>query len=213
MIYYIVPARKGSKGFPFKNRKLLPFTLEDIPDSKKSSTIVSTDDEYIADFAKNHGVQVHNRSVAAAADIASTKDFVLEVAHDFNMQPDDEIILMYLTYPERTFNDVEKIYKFFKDNNGVSLLCREEYNIHPYRAFYALEGYKGKKIVEHDICRRQDYPECFMSSHLLAIIKVEYLHLVDSNLHHTQTLFYQLNEHTADIDNKQDLETFMEKRQ
>ena len=63
MIYYIIPARKGSKGLPLKNRKLLPFTLQEIPENKKSTTIVSTDDEYILNFAKNYGVKLHNRSV------------------------------------------------------------------------------------------------------------------------------------------------------
>ena len=212
MIYYIIPARKGSKGLPLKNRKLLPFTLEEIPENKKSTTIVSTDDEYILNFAKNYGVKLHNRSVAAASDTASTKDFVSEIAHDFNMRPDDEIILMYLTYPERTFKDVEKIYKFFKDNNGTSLLCREESKIHVYRCFYALEGHRGKKIVEHDLCRRQDYPECFYSSHFLAILKVESLKDLDSNLYYDQTLFYELDKDTVDIDSEEDLNVFIEKR-
>ena len=207
--YYVIPARKGSKGLPLKNRKLLPFTLDDIPDNKKSTTIVSTDDEQIIDMATSYDVRIHRRSVHAASDIASTKDFVSEIVSDFEMQADDEIVLMYLTYPERTFGDIEEIYEFFKDNNGTSLLCREESNIHPYRAFYSLEGHKGKKIIEHDLCRRQDYPICFMSSYFVAILKVQYLNVMDSNLYHSQTLFYELNKHTVDIDSKIDLETFI----
>ena len=116
---------------------------------------------------------------------------------------------MYLTYPERTFEDVEKIYSFFKKNHGVSLLCAEEPDMHTYRAFYALEDYRGKKVVENDLYRRQDYPKCFIASHFLAIIKVEYLHLVDKNLYHPQTLFYKLG-HTIDVDHEKDLEKFME---
>ena len=189
MIYYVIPARKGSKGLPGKNRKLLSFTLDNIPEENRTATIVSTDDEHIVDSLKNSGVKIHNRSEGVSNDTASTRDLLLEIAEDFNMKPDDEIIMMYLTYPERTNDDVEKIYKFFEENNGVSLLCREEPSIHPYLSYYSLEGHKGKKLIDHDLYRRQDYPKCFVSSHFLAIIKVEYLHLVDRNLYHTQTLF------------------------
>jgi CMP-N-acetylneuraminic acid synthetase len=211
MIYYIIPARKGSKGFPGKNRKLLPFTLDSIPDQNKSSVIVSTDDEFIVDMLKNSSVKIHNRSETVSSDTASTRDLLLEVAKDFNMKAEDEIIMMYLPYPERTYDDIETIYKFFKDNDGVSLLCAEEPEIHPYRAFYALEDHKGKKIVENDLYRRQDYPKCFMASYFLAIIRVEYLHLLDKNLYHPKTLFYNLG-HTIDVDSEKDLEKFIEGR-
>jgi choline kinase len=49
-----------------------------------------------------------------------------------------------------------------------------------------------------------------MSNHFLAIIRVEYLHLVDRNLYHTQTLFYDLGEHAVDVDTPEDLAEFME---
>ena len=209
MMHYIIPARLGSKGLPLKNRKLLPFTLDSIPKNMMGHTIVSTDDNRIADTAKDYGARVHDRSREVSSDTASTKDLLLEIAAHYRLPPSDDLIMMYLTYPERTFEDVEKIYTFFKKNRGVSLLCAEEPDIHPYRAFYSLEGYKGKKVVENDLYRRQDYPKCFMASHFVAIIKVEYLHLVDQNLHHPQTLFYQLG-HTIDVDNEKDLEKFME---
>ena len=47
-----------------------------------------------------------------------------------------------------------------------------------------------------------------MCSHFLAIIRVEYLHLLDKNLHHPQTLFYKLD-HTIDVDSEKDPEKFM----
>lgn len=62
MIYYVIPARKGSKGLPGKNRKLLSFTLDNIPEENRTATIVSTDDEHIVDSLKNSGVKIHNRS-------------------------------------------------------------------------------------------------------------------------------------------------------
>lgn len=211
MIYYIIPARKGSKGFPGKNRKLLPFTLESIPSEQQSCTIVSTDDEIIVDILRNCDIKVHNRSPSVSGDTANTRDLLIEISEDFNMAPEDEIVMMYLTYPERSSKDVKDIYKFFKDTNSSSLLCAEKAEIHPYRAYYALENNKGKKVVENDLYRRQDYPECFMSSYFLAIVKVEYLPLLDKNLYHSQTTFYKLDR-AIDVDGEKDLANFLKRR-
>ena len=53
--------------------------------------------------------------------------------------------------------------------------------------------------------RRQDYPKCFFGSHYVAIVKVKFLPSVDLNLYSKKTLFYDLQEHKIDVDNKSDL--------
>ncbi len=45
--WFFIPARKNSKGIKNKNRKLLDFTIRQIPSHLHASTIVSTDDEEI----------------------------------------------------------------------------------------------------------------------------------------------------------------------
>ena len=64
---------------------------------------------------------------------------------------------------------------------------------------------QGKRIVDHNMYRRQDYPKCFFGSHYVAIVNVEYLPMVDLNLHNEETLFYNLGKHKIDVDNKKDL--------
>ncbi len=209
MIYYVIPARKGSKGLPFKNRKLFDITAKTIPNDAKPYTIVSTDDEYISELALGYGFKVHNRSSSVSVDTANTRDLLREVVDDFDIRPDDDIVMMYLTYPERTFADVERIYDFYKKNDGNSLLCKHEIQNHPYMCYYALAGNKGMRVVNHDLYRRQDYPECFFVSYLLCIVKAEYLSVVNKNLHHPQTLFYDLDYKTIDIDTEEDLERFL----
>jgi len=208
MIYYIIPARKGSKGLPFKNRKLFHFTADTIPSNLSSATIVSTDDDYISNLASGYGFKSHNRSPHVSMDTTNTRELLREVARDQNMHTDDEIVMMYLTYPQRTFSDVEKIYQFYKNNNGNTLLCKQEATTHPYMCYYELSNHKGKRVIDHDLYRRQDYPDCFFVSYFVVILKVEYLQVVNKNLHHPQTLFYQLDYNSIDIDTIQDLDNF-----
>ena len=211
--WFVIPARRGSKGVPFKNRFLIEYVVDSIPDDLKEKIIISTDDEYIVERMLERNIEVLERKPELATDEADVKCVVKDVITQYKIKDEDYIFMLYTVWPERTFGMIENIFDIFLREKVDSLLCSTEVKTHPYMTFYLKDDNKGEPVVKHDFYRRQDYPECFMSSHLLAIIKVEYLHLVDSNLHHTQTLFYQLNEHTADIDNKQDLETFMEKRQ
>ena len=85
MIHYIIPARKGSKGLPFKNRKLFDITAKTIPDDIKPCTIVSTDDESIGERALDYGFKVHWRSHGVSVDTANTRDLLREVVDDFNI--------------------------------------------------------------------------------------------------------------------------------
>tara|TARA_R110000751_G_scaffold209516_1_gene313373 strand:+ start:454 stop:1095 length:642 start_codon:yes stop_codon:yes gene_type:complete len=211
MIHYVIPARKGSKGLPFKNRKLFDITASIIPKEIAPSVIVSTDDEYISNKANEYGFKVHIRSEAVSVDTANTRDLLKEVANDFNIRSQDDIIMLYLTYPERTFESIQNIYNFYKDNKGNSLLCKHSLDYHPYMCYYTLPDNKGMRVVNHDLYRRQDYPECFFVSYFLCILKAEYLEVVNKNLYHPQTIFYDLDFNSLDIDTEDDLKNFLEK--
>ena len=211
MIHYIIPARKGSKGLPFKNRKLFDFTASIIPSSEQKNTIVTTDDEYIIDLARNYNFNIHERSENVSLDTSSTKELLLEVAEDFQMNFNDEIVMLYLTYPQRSFESVREIYKFYKENEATTLLCKEEVKNHPHMCYYELSDNKGMRVINHDLWRRQDYPKCFFVSYFIAIMKVRYLKLVNKNLHHPQTLFYPLREGSIDIDTQEDLDAFLKR--
>ena len=206
MIYYVIPARKGSKGLPRKNRRLFELTANIIPEALKNSTVVSTDDEYIKQTSEDYGFNVHNRTPNVSLDTTSTTELLKQVASSFKMSTEDEIVLLYLTYPQRTFDDVENIYEFYKQNNGTTLLCKQEATTHPYMCYYDLPENRGMRVINHDLYRRQDYPSCFFVSYFVAILKVEYLNVVNKNLYHPQTIFYPLDYDSIDIDTQEDLE-------
>ena len=211
MRYFVIPARRNSKGLPFKNRKLFTFTALTIPEREIPHSIVSTDDEEVAKMAKEMNFPVHSRRAEVSLDTTSTTDLLKEIAECWGMRDEDEIVMLYLTYPERTYGDIEHIYEFYKKNNGETLLCKETATTHPYMCYYELADNKGIRIVDHDLYRRQDYPPCFFVSYYVAIVRVDYLKLVNKNLYHPRTLFYQLDNDSIDVDTQEDLENFLNK--
>ena len=200
--YFIIPARKNSKGFKFKNR----FLFEKLPQElKNESVIVTSDDEVIREI-NNQSYQFDfiKRPDHLSLDTTSIKPVLEHVVDEKKLSEEDTLVVLYLTYPERTFLDIKEILKFYHTHNAKSLLCREPLKQHPYLCFFE-EGVNGRRIVDHNLYRRQDYPKCFYGSHFVAIVKVGFLPSVDLNLHSKETIFYDLGERKIDVDNKEDL--------
>tara|TARA_R110000796_G_scaffold10235_1_gene34214 strand:+ start:1160 stop:1801 length:642 start_codon:yes stop_codon:yes gene_type:complete len=207
----VIPARRGSKGVPFKNRILLEHTLNIIPDSLKGDVIISTDDDFIIEKAKEYKVKAVRRSDKLSSDEASVKDVLINLIKNENISCQQTIIMLYLTYPERTWEEVESILSFFNDNDAKSVLCKKEVKTHPHMCmFEAADGLRGKQVVRHNLYRRQDYPKCFEISHYMCAIKASEVNNLNKNLYNEDTFFYQI-EDKIDIDYKKDLEAYNDK--
>ena len=203
----IIPARKGSKGFPKKNRLLFDFTAKEIPAHLSDRVVVTSDDEEILGRAETYNFRIIERSEELSQDDTSLWFVIKDVVDQLNITPDHDLITLYPTYPQRTWVQVEDIYKFYKKENARSLLCRKDLHNHPYMCFYK-EGFKGKKIVKHNLCRRQEYPECFEASHYVVITKANVLDSLDKNLYFEDTHFYHIENSILDIDYLEDFERF-----
>ena len=204
----IIPARKGSKGLPGKNAILINHTLSTIPNYVKDSVIITTNDGKVVD--QSVGYQILLRNNELSGDDVSTKDVLLNVIQQYNI-PDEEIIMMlYLTYPERTWTDIEAALNFFLDNDAKSLLCRVDPKSHPYLCMFSEEDSKGRQIVEHNLYRRQDYPECFELSHFICIFRANELEKLNKNLYNKDTIFYKIKR-PVDVDTKEDLQRYYDK--
>jgi|TARA_R110000851_G_scaffold104098_1_gene221600 CMP-N-acetylneuraminic acid synthetase len=207
----VIPARRGSKGVPFKNRILLEHTLNIIPDSLKGDVIISTDDDFIIEKAKEYKVKAVRRSDKLSSDEASVKDVLINLIKNENISCQQTIIMLYLTYPERTWEEVESILSFFNDNDAKSVLCKKEVKTHPHMCmFEAADGLRGEQVVRHNLYRRQDYPKCFEISHYMCAIKASEVNNLNKNLYNEDTFFYQI-EDKIDIDYKKDLEAYNDK--
>ena len=201
--YFIIPARKNSKGFRHKNR----FLFENLPtELVDQNVIITSDDQVIEQMNQQlYNFDFLHRPAELAEDTTSIKPVLEHVVQSYKLKPDDELVVLYLTYPDRTFNDIKDIISFYRKHKGKSLLCKEPLDQHPYLCFYD-NGLKGKRIIDHNMYRRQDYPNCFFGSHYVSIVNVGFLSMVDLNLHNeSETLFYDLGTHMVDVDYEKDL--------
>lgn len=208
--WYVIPARKDSKGIKFKNRKLFNYTALIFPEEVSSQVIVSSNDSHILDAAAKFGFRPLTRDEKIAQDNSSMKQVLLDVIDHYAIAPEDDIILLYLTYPQRTWEDVVKIYEFFKEKKGKSLSCSIDIADHPFLCYYQIDEIYGRQVVPHDLYRRQDYPPCFRQSLFVGIFKASEVSKVNDSLLCEDSIFYKLQRTVIDIDHDMDMVRFEE---
>jgi len=205
----LIPARRDSKGLPFKNRKLLSTTLQTIPDELKNRVVINTNDEFIIQNCMVMGLRYYKRPEIYAVDESSTKSVIVDMINSGYLN--GNVIMLYLTYPERTWDDILKAYEFFITNNSKSLLCKKQIKgTHPYLYMLELDNNMGEQIREHNLYRRQDYPKVFEISHFISIFNTNVINELNNNLYNKETIFYPIDD-IIDVDTEKDLNKFIGK--
>jgi CMP-N,N'-diacetyllegionaminic acid synthase len=203
----VIPARLGSKGIPFKNRKLCSYTLESIPHEYRDKVIINTDDDFLIQNCLVTGLKYYKRPENLGLDTTSTKDVMVDMVNNYGLS--GVIITLYLTYPQRTWDDIINAYHFFNKKKSKSLLCKKEIKgTHPYLYMLEKDNNMGEQLVKHNLYRRQDYPKVFEISHFISIFKSDELINLNNNLYNENTIFYNINE-KIDIDNEEDFINFI----
>lgn len=201
----IIPARRNSKGLPFKNRTLIHHTLKSIPDNYKDQVYISSDDEFLFEKAMEYQVNFVRRDPELAEDNTSTWDVMNDLVEKGIIKPGNDVIMLYLTYPERTWRDIATAYVFYKQKKAKSLLCKKQLNsTHPFLYLFEKDGYKGEQLVEHDLYRRQDYPNVFEISHFITIFNETELSKLGNNLYNSDTIYYPIRD-VIDVDTEKDI--------
>mgnify|MGYP001208748815 FL=1 len=206
--FFIIPARRDSKGLPFKNRKLLDYTINNIPIELHEKTIVTTNDEKIIEKLSATNINVLRRDEQLCLDDISIKDVMLDVVKKFQMKSNDTIVMLYLTSPDRKFSDIKKILGYYYERKIKTLTCCVEPKTHPYLVLFKKENQKGEQVVKHDLYRRQDYPECFEIRHFVCIFQVDEIQKLNSNMYNESTIFYKIDS-DIDVDHENDLKEFL----
>lgn len=200
-MHYVIPARKGSKGVPYKNRALFKRTADMVVGG---NVIVTTDDEYISKMADEYGFIVIERPPDLANDTAHTRGVMEHVVEYCGFDGNETLIMLYLTYPYRKREDISRAIEVFNFQDAKSLLCKMPIaSNHPY--LYVYED--GRKLVDHDLYRRQDYPPIFEMSHYICMFKASELVALSKNMWNSRTLFMDIDRQ-LDIDTATDMNKF-----
>lgn len=153
----IIPARGGSKGIPYKNiallggKPLIYYTIKAAQESKTiDASIVSTDDEKIANTARSLGADVpflrpKNISGDNATDIQFLKHALSWLEKNRNWHP-EIIVLLRPTTPLRTSKDIDEVVSFMIKEGCDSVRTISVPNpYNPYK-MWTLTNQKNGKI-------------------------------------------------------------------
>ena len=205
----LIPARRNSKGIPFKNRKLFKYTANIIPPEYRESVYVFTDDEVIKEKGRQYGFTNVDRNPSSASDEATTKYMMEDFCSGlWGPSENDPIVMLYLTYPHRRWDDVERAIDLFTSYKLDSLLCRKGVKQTPYLMMFDVGNGTGEQVIKHNFSRRQDYRKCFEISHYISIILPSELDALNNDLYNEHTYFMEINE-TLDVDTQKDMECIL----
>ena len=204
----IIPARKNSKGLKFKNRLLFNYTKKFIKKIKWfDKIIVASDDEYFASKCKKTNFFYYKRQKKNSKDTSSIKEVMEEIITKFKLNNNTIIWLFYLTIPDRKIADYKKLKKITMKNDFLSAMSFIPIKTHPYDCWIIKK--KIKKLINIDVCRRQDKIELFEHHHYLCAFKSQEIKKLNSELLNSNTYPIILNKSIIEIDTKKDLKNFI----
>ena len=183
----LITARGGSKGIPRKNikdlagRPLISYVAQDALSAKfLDRVILSTDDEEIAQVARNEGIDVPFMRPKSLSQDASTSADVIIHAINFLEEAGDEydaVCLLQPTSPFKPIGFIDKCIERFKDISVDTLISvlpvPHEYN--PHWVFEEndnglLRISTGEKEL---VPRRQELPPAFYRDGSVYVFKVK----------------------------------------
>lgn len=212
----VIPARGGSKGILRKNirevggKPLLSWTIDE---AKKSDyidhLIVSTDDEEIAEVARNNRVDVpFLRPKSLAMDDTPG---IAPILHSLKVLPGyDYVVVLQPTSPLRTVADIDGcIEKCVMEQAKacVSVTLAEKT---PYWMYHLSEKGHLKPVIntEKRFFRRQDMPPIFSLNGAVYIADTDWLQKTQSFLEYETVGYVMPKERSIDIDNEMDIVIF-----
>lgn len=209
----IIPARGGSKGVPRKNIREVagkPLIAWTILQARKSlyidRLVVSTDDEEIADVARQWGSEVpFLRPAHLAKDDTPGIDPVL---HALESLPGyDYVVLLQPTSPLRSHADIDGCIELCAGRAACSCVSVTQPEKSPYWMFTIDDCGKMQWLFESDklIARRQDLPPAYALNGAVYVAATE--SIVESRSFVTEGAvpYLMSNGNSVDIDTEADL--------
>lgn len=168
----IITARGGSKRIPRKNIKefcgkpIIAYSIEAALNSKLfDEVMVSTDDEEIAEIAREYGAAVpFMRSEATSNDFATTADVLLEVLSEYKKigKEFDYHCCLYPTAPFVTAEKLREAMSLIMSNDADCVAPYAQFSVPPqWRAEIDDNGYVTFEEPDLLVVRSQDLPSMY----------------------------------------------------
>lgn len=210
-ILYVIPARGGSKGIPYKNIKLLagkPLICYSIDIARAltsdNNICVSTDDEEIIKIVEDYGLKVpFLRPENLGSDTATTRDVLLHVIDFYRTQGKyyDVIVLLQPTSPLRRKEHVIEALQLYNNNIDMVVSVKQSHSA-PIICSENESGYLSQVIK----CgtRRQDYSSFYEYNGSIYIVNIQSI-LEKPFIELNKTIKYLMPDiYSIDIDNELD---------
>jgi len=206
----MIPARMGSEGFKFKNRKFFKLTadfLQNVPWLNR--VIVSTDDPVIKDYARKLKFEVHDRHESLAGSTVSIHQVFENVIGEMNVNSDDVLWLFYLPVLYKNINDFEKAKEIIEKKEAKSLCTFVSAKSHPFNCWkFDFEKKELLQYVQNDCFRRQDLPAAWIHYHYVYCFRAKVLKTLNSEMINAEThpifLEDKVSEKLIEIDTPED---------
>lgn len=187
-MFYLIPARGGSKGVPGKNIRLLggvPLIVHSIRAALEAASpgeevVVSTDSEEIARIARGAGASVpFMRPADLATDTAPSRDVILHAADTLSTEdhPVDTVVLLQPTSPFRNPDDIRRAIDLFRQEKPDMVASVRPAATNPYYNAYEADTDGSLRISKGDglFTRRQDAPPVWQLDGSIYVINMESL--------------------------------------
>lgn len=185
-ILHLIPARKGSKGLPGKNIKMLgakPLFMYSVEYAlrnmgKEDELCVSTNDDELINIANYHNISIpFKRPENLASDSSSTQEVIDHALSYYKSlgKSFDLILLLQPTSPFRKDEDYQEILNHF--DNSIDMVASVKISKeNPYFTLFE-EDKKGflKKCKDGNFTRRQDCPLVYAFNGSMYLINVNSL--------------------------------------
>lgn len=166
----IIPARGGSKRIPRKNVKpflgkpMLAYSIEAaLKSGLFEEVMVSTDDEEIANVARQYGAKVpFMRSAETASDFATTADVLKEVINNYTKHGKefDNFCCFYATAPLARSEDVVAAFERLQQSGFTCVYPVVQFSYPIWRCLdLAEDGTMKRHWPEYEFSRSQDLPK------------------------------------------------------
>ena len=205
---FIIPARSGSKGIPNKNIKLInevPMFVWSIIHAKYISNIgdlicVSSDSEEYLQIAKEWGAKIRLRTPELATDDAPTEPVMEDVVNQFELNENDNVILLEPTTPLRSKKSLKKFMSMIENGAKSIVSVKESYE---FEWVKTSESHFSPNYIERK--RRQDMEPKYIENGSLYFTKLNIFKQHRNRVGKLSKLIVMSDTESIDVDNIEQL--------